>query len=80
MRAVSDSSPLIALNSIGRLNLLPKLFSGIVAPPAVATEIKSFQLPEWVDVIPVPSDLEQIMAVKGLGPGETEAIRLALHL
>lgn len=49
-------------------------------PPAVAAEIKSFPLPEWVRVTRVPSDLQQLPVVEALGPGETEAMRLALHL
>lgn len=46
----------------------------------MASEIKSFRLPEWVRVLPVPADIRQIARIEGLGPGEAEAIRLALQL
>jgi predicted nucleic acid-binding protein len=46
----------------------------------VASEIKSFRLPEWVRVLAVPADLPQIAGIEAPGPGEAEAIRLALRL
>lgn len=54
MRAVSDTSPFIALHSIGRLGLLPQLFDTITVPPAVAAELKSILLPDWVRAASVP--------------------------
>ena len=39
MPVVSNSSPLIALAAIERLDLLPALFKSVVIPPAVAQEI-----------------------------------------
>lgn len=85
MRAVSDTSPFIALNSTGRLGLLPQLFDTITVPAAVAAELKSVLLPDWVRVVSIPVvSIPQgaIPHVKDarLGRGETEAIHLALHL
>lgn len=42
---VTDTSPLIALERIGRLDLLPSLFS-VCAPPAVVAEFG--QRPDWL--------------------------------
>ncbi len=33
--AVADSGPLIGLTRIGQLELLPRMFSAIIAPPEV---------------------------------------------
>jgi hypothetical protein len=51
LRAVSNSSPLIALEKIGKLDLLRELFSAVIIPPAVATEIApTVTLPSWIKV------------------------------
>ena len=90
MRAVSDTSPFIALNSIGRLGLLPQLFDTVIVPPAVADELKSVLLPDWVRVLSVPVVSIPVVSIPegaiprargaGLGRGEIEAVNLALHL
>lgn len=85
MRAVSDTSPFIALNSIGRLGLLPQLFETITVPAAVAAELKSVLLPDWVRIVSIPVVSTSEAAIPHvqearLGRGETEAIHLALHL
>lgn len=80
LRVVSDSSPFIALNAIGRLDLLPRLFDAVVVPRAVEKEVKSLSLPLWVTVMDLPATAPLFEAGIGLGRGETEAIRLALHL
>ncbi len=79
MRAVSDTSPFIALNSIGRLGLLPRLFDTITVP-AVAAELKSVLLPDWVRVVSIPQGAIPYVREPRLGRGETQAIHLALHL
>ena len=81
MAVVSDSGPLIALERIQQLRLLPKLFNHIVIPPAVEREVASLRkLPDWVLVQPL-----RRLPVLGrlglsLGPGETEAIGLSLEI
>jgi predicted nucleic acid-binding protein len=80
VRAVSDASPFIALHSIGRLGLLPQLFDTITVPAAVAAELKSILLPDWVRAASVPQGAIPRVTKAGLGRGETEAIYLALHL
>jgi predicted nucleic acid-binding protein len=85
VRAVSDTSPFIALNSIGQLGLLPQLFDTIAVPVAVAAELKSILLPDWVSVVSIPvvsftrGAIPHVQEAR-LGRGETEAIHLALHL
>ena len=58
MPTVSNSSPLIALVSIGRLKLLPALFHSISIPPAVASEIAPAirDRPAWLQVLPLSLD------------------------
>jgi len=37
--AVADSGPLIGMTRIGQLELLPRMFSEIIAPPEVWREV-----------------------------------------
>ena len=52
MAVVSNSSPLIALARIQRLDLLPAIFESILIPPAVAREIAPSipVLPTWLRI------------------------------
>ncbi len=76
--AVLDTSPLISFHQIGRLELLQSLFDVIVAPPAVAREIRPSLglLPSWVSERHPVSIPELALA---LDPGEREAIALAVQ-
>jgi len=86
MIAVADASPLCYLILIGEIDLLPKLFSRVLVPQAVITEllhedapaaVRSWasNLPSWIVVIETPtlptSGLEKLQA------GEQAAILLA---
>ena len=78
---VTNASPLIALHQIGHLELLPHLFDTILIPPAVAAEIATIRpQPEWLQeqVLSQPIG-PQILRIS-LGPGESEAISLALEI
>jgi hypothetical protein len=80
--AASNSSPLIALTSIDRLNLLQTLFESVVIPLAVDREIKRSipaALP-WLRVQSLASTLPTIVLRRTLGDGEREAIALAVEL
>ena len=81
MPAVSNSSPLIALAAIDRLDLLPALFQSIVIPPAVAHEIRrSVPLPAaWLRVRTREGPLPATVLRRSLADGEREAIALALE-
>jgi hypothetical protein len=73
---VSNSSCLIALDSVGYLGILEGLYGRIEVPEAVASEFGS-ALPSWVEVLAVSNrSLVQSLAIE-LGPGEAEAIALA---
>jgi uncharacterized protein len=74
-QAVADSTCLIGLERIGRLELLPAPFDPVLAPPAVARELgQSFR---WL-TIQRPKDLTQVKRWMALvDHGEAEAIALA---
>lgn len=74
---VSNSSPLIALDQIDQLELLTQLFGNLTIPPAVANEITSLILPDWISERPLIQPIEPDDFAASLGPGECEAIRLA---
>jgi len=79
---VSNSSPLIALTRIQRLDLLPSIFESVLIPPAVAREIAPSisVLPTWLR-IQVPNVLPPASLLRRrLGDGEWEALALAIEL
>jgi predicted nucleic acid-binding protein len=78
---VSNSSALIALDHIGRLDLLRLLFSEIVIPPAVVRETAvSVVLPPWIIERALSQPIGPRILRASLGAGESEAISLALEL
>ncbi len=77
---VSNSSPLIALEQIGNLNLLQKLFATVSIPPAVSRETTKIVLPPWITEIPLAQPVGPQILRASLGPGESEAISLALEV
>ena len=74
---VADTSCLIGLHRMDRLELLPALYTDILIPPAV--------LDEFANAIPfakimMPSDVNLTRSLRLiLGAGESEAISLALE-
>jgi uncharacterized protein len=79
---VSNSSPLIALVRIHRLDLVPAILEFVLIPPAVAREIRPSipDLPDWLRVR-APSGLPSPLGSRGrLGDGEWDAIALALDV
>jgi predicted nucleic acid-binding protein len=86
MIAVADASPLCYLVLIGEIELLPRIFSRVLAPPAVIAELLheaapeavrawASNLPAWICVMESP-----ILTVPGLDKlqaGEQAAILLA---
>lgn len=78
---VSNSSPLIGLPQIQQLDLLEKLFGSVTIPPAVAQEVApSVKLPGWINIIPLSQPVATRVLATSLGPGESEAISLAMDL
>jgi len=83
---VSDTTPLNYLILIGNIDVLPRIFGKVLVPPAVIRELShpktppivakwARSLPEWIEVRAPRSDLHL-----GIGPGEDEAIALAIEL
>ena len=77
---VSNSSPLIALVRIQRLDLVPAILQSVLIPPAVAREIAPSipALPNWVSV-QAPAGRPSVLRGR-LGDGEWEAIALAIEV
>jgi predicted nucleic acid-binding protein len=85
---VSDTTPLNYLILIGHVDVLPVLFSRLVVPPAVIAEMRhpkttpsvaawANSLPAWVEV----KNPRTLLGIENrLGPGEREALSLALEL
>lgn len=90
MIAIADSSPLILLARIEQLWLLRALFSRVVVPAAVHHETVgqghfrpgAAQIAggDWISVEEVVDILAVRMLRQQVGPGESEAIVLALQL
>jgi predicted nucleic acid-binding protein len=90
MSVVSDSSPLINLARIGRLDLFPQLYDKLVVPEAVWREVvvegvgqsgaKEIEAASWIQVRPA-ANRELVQALRQeLDAGEAEAIALALQV
>jgi predicted nucleic acid-binding protein len=78
---VSNSSPIIAFERIGELDLLRGIFPALVIPPAVAREIATATaVPSWITVQPLSGGLDPRTVVPDLGAGECEAISLAVEV
>ena len=72
--AVVDSTCLIALENIGCLHIAEMLLSPALAPPAVQREFGNAL--SWLTIV-APNDVASLQMV--VGPGEAEAIALALE-
>ena len=77
---VCNASPLIALAAIGRLDLHRDVFSTVAVPPAVIRETPRIAKPSWIVTRRLAHPIPPPVASARLGPGETEAIALALEL
>jgi len=77
---VSNASPIIALDEIGRLSLMQQLFGTVLIPPAVAVEVApSVTLPPWIEQRALTQAIGPMVLRASLGPGESETISLALE-
>ncbi|GAK53332.1 hypothetical protein U14_04597 [Candidatus Moduliflexus flocculans] len=87
MIVIADSSCLIGLSKIGRLDVLRQLFGNVLIPPAVFDEVvikgrgrpgaSEVRQAEWILTTPVNNRLAVEMSHLYLGIGESEAIALA---
>jgi predicted nucleic acid-binding protein len=86
---VSDTSPVLNLARIGRLELLPLLYHQVLIPAAVYRELADSKraLPPAIHLASTPwlivaaaTDLKRVQEFrKNLDPGEAEAIVLAIE-
>ena len=84
MKIVSNTTPIISLASIKKLDLLREIFKEIIIPEAVYDEIKAKESYGYKEV---ECEFIKVMAIKGeiyrdllfsqLDPGEAETIMLA---
>jgi uncharacterized protein len=79
--AVCNSSPLIALHQIDQLDLLERLLGTVAVPPAIVQETRrTLVLPPWIKPRPLDRPVPVGLSRIDLGPGETEALALALEI
>jgi predicted nucleic acid-binding protein len=72
---------LIAFHQIGQLPLLQALFTSLLVPPSVAKEIApSVPAQPWIVERGLGGPIPHSILEAELGPGETEAIGLALEI
>lgn len=86
---ISNTGPLIALATIGQLDLLLKLYGRVLIPQAVIHEVTvagagrvgaaELAAAEWLEGMPAEVSPEPLLA-KELGPGEAEVISAAYRL
>ncbi len=85
MIVVSDSSPLIALSSVDRLDLMQRLFDTVIIPVSVRDEVMGTaakiaeELPTFIHVESVVAELPVRFLKMNIHAGESEAIALALE-
>jgi predicted nucleic acid-binding protein len=78
---VANSSPLIVFQRIGRFTLLRDLVRRLPIPPMVRREVFGTDpLPEWVEERMLTQPLASQIIAARIGPGEREAIALALEV
>jgi predicted nucleic acid-binding protein len=75
---ISDTSCLIALTNIGRLDILHQVCKTVLVTPEIAMEYGE-DLPEWIIATPVRDSEKTRLIQKNLDPGESSAIALALE-
>lgn len=86
--AVSNSGPLIALGSVGRLDLLNSVYGSVFVPPAVFREVaeaggerpgaKALLGAPWIRRIELSHPPDPFLVAQ-LGAGEAEAIALTVQ-
>ena len=86
MRVVVNTSPLIALERIGQLELLKRMYGVVVRPRSVLDELNAGRgtydlspLLEHADWIVTEPDPPEMVLRRELGAGETAAIALAVR-
>ena len=76
---ISDTSCLIVLSNIGKLEILQKLFNTIIATPDIVYEFGDV-LPDWIEIVAVKDKCKQHLLETQVDKGEASAMALALEL
>ncbi len=87
MIVVSDTSPILSMALIGRLDLLHDLYRSIMIPEAVRAELvttdqvgaQDVAAAEWISTHPIERDATFKLLLREIDWGEAEAIVLALQ-
>ncbi len=87
MIVVSDTSPILSLALIGRLELLHELYDTIVIPEAVRSELiateqsgaQEVARADWIMIRTISPDVVLKLLLREVDHGEAEAIGLALR-
>ena len=75
---MTDSTCLIALEGIGRLDILPAVYEEVIAPPAVQAEVDTEI--EWLVTKKLTNPAVSMALQPQLGKGEAAAIALATEM
>jgi predicted nucleic acid-binding protein len=76
---ISNTSCLIALSNINRLELLQKRYGHIFITPEVRSEFGEI-LPVWISVVPVKDTYQKLLINNHLDLGESSTIALASEI
>lgn len=76
---ISDTSCLIALTNINKLNILKDLFNEVIITSAVSEEFGEL-LPDWILVAEVKDRQKQSELEKKLDTGEASSLALAIEI
>ncbi len=76
---VSDTSCLIVLSKIGKLDILRKLYSEIIITPEIANEFGD-ELPAWISEVSVTDVQKQKILEIEVDRGEASAIALSIEI
>ena len=90
MKVVSNSTVLIGLTKIGKLEILPKIFSKIYVPQEVFKELvekgrkkpgaEKIKKARWIEARPVKDSTQVKLLLTSLEKGEAEVLCLAKEL
>jgi len=81
MRFVCNASPLIGFERLQRPDLLQAITGSLLIPSAVRIEVFGTQRPPaWIVEQSLSQPLSRRILASRLGPGESEAIGLALEV
>jgi predicted nucleic acid-binding protein len=79
---IADASPLIALQQIGQISLIERLFKHILIPTAVVREVSPSlpALPAWIVIHDLTQPIGSEILRASLGAGESETLALGLEV